>query len=337
MRTFDTSVLTLLMAAAALLAAPAAHSQPAASAATDARAPVVGAGYKKEFDELAVSPKEWQRSGSSFSFDGHSVFFVDKGTGPAIVALHGYPTSSWDFRNLLPALSANNRVVAPDLLGFGYSAKPADYGYTIAKQADMVTALVGHLKLAKVKLLSADIGNSVVQELLARAQSGALPFTIESVVLVNGSLFADQFKPRFIQQLLLSPLGGIINRSASEGALTQNLNDLVGPEKKISGTELAVYWYLLNYPADSRLSHKIMPTGAERDVNDKRWGDALCQSTVPLRLVVGAADPSAGAHMAEVLTLRCGKGRAFTTTVVEKAGHFPHIEYPDATAKAIVE
>ena len=77
---------------------------------------------------------------------GHDVFYVDSpATGTddhePLLVIHGFPTSSYDYAGVLPALNEHRRVVLMDLLGYGLSAKP-DQRYTMAGQADIVQAIV---------------------------------------------------------------------------------------------------------------------------------------------------------------------------------------------------
>jgi pimeloyl-ACP methyl ester carboxylesterase len=287
-------------------------------------------------NDTSPTPEQWKAMGKTFTFEGHNVFYADQGSGPATLAVHGYPTSSWDFRRIAAPMAQKARFIAPDLLGFGYSAKPADYDYSIGKHADLVVALSRQLALTKVRLVGSDIGNAVVQELLARERDAKLPFAIESVVLINGTLFAEQFQPSTTQKALLSPLGSIVNRAASKDTFVGGLSQITGPEKRIPTSDLAAAWSLLNYPNESRLAHKILPTVADRESNDTRWTDALCRSAVPLKMIVGMSDPTAGKQMLTATAQKCGTGRTVAALEIEKAGHFPHLEYPTETANAIL-
>lgn len=319
------SLATVAMAAVLAVTASCQSAQPTGGADGPIAAPV------------GPSAAEWKTMGRTFAFEGHSVFYVDQGQGAGAVtlAIHGYPTSSWDFRGLVAPLSRDARLIAPDLLGFGYSSKPAAFDYSIARHADMVTALGRHLALTRVRLIGSDIGNAVVQELLAREKAADLPFAIDSVVLINGSLFAEQFTPSMTQKALLSPVGGLVNWFASESAVANGLAEISGPERRIPASELSTTWKLLDHPGNSRLMHRTLPKVAERAANDARWTDALCGSTMPIKLIVGAADPTGAKGMAEAAAARCKGGRAFNVVKMEKAGHFPHVEYAQETAAAI--
>jgi alpha-beta hydrolase superfamily lysophospholipase len=81
--------------------------------------------------------------------DGISIFYREAGPadGPAVLLLHGFPTSSHMFRNLIPALADRYRVIAPDYPGFGQSAMPdrKEFAYTFAHYADLVDGLLQQL------------------------------------------------------------------------------------------------------------------------------------------------------------------------------------------------
>ena len=83
------------------------------------------------------------------------------GTGPAILLLHGNPTWSYVYRNVIKALRAEARCIAPDYPGFGFSGHPPGYGYTPAEHADWVTALINHLGLTRIILVCHDWGVAI--------------------------------------------------------------------------------------------------------------------------------------------------------------------------------
>jgi pimeloyl-ACP methyl ester carboxylesterase len=105
----------------------------------------------------------WEALGAYRRLAGHQVFTIDAPPlGPEehepVLALHGFPTSSFDYAAVLDRLRANRRVVLLDFLGFGLSDKP-DLHYTLALQADLVVALVDELELDRVALLTHDMGD----------------------------------------------------------------------------------------------------------------------------------------------------------------------------------
>ena len=78
----------------------------------------------------AARPASYAPLVPSLDFDGLHMHYVDEGDGPPVLLLHGEPTSSYLWRNVIPPLvAAGRRAVAPDLIGFGRSDKPADIGW----------------------------------------------------------------------------------------------------------------------------------------------------------------------------------------------------------------
>lgn len=93
-------------------------------------------------------------------------------------------------------------VVVPDMLGMGFSDKPGNHNYGFEEMADLYTALFVQLHITQTHILAHDLGNSVVQELLKRNEERTKPFAINSIAFLNGGMFTDAYKPRFIQRLL---------------------------------------------------------------------------------------------------------------------------------------
>jgi len=160
--------------------------------------------------------ERWKGRGQWFDYLGFEVFFVRDGSGPQLVLIHGYPFSSFDWLRIWPTLRERFSLIAPDMLGMGFSAKPARYEYSVHDHADMHEALLDYLGVSECHVLAHDIGDSVAQELLARhefaEQSGAR-FEIKSITWLNGGLFNEAYSPRPIQKLLsTTPLGEVFAR-----------------------------------------------------------------------------------------------------------------------------
>ncbi|MGH3851069.1 MAG: alpha/beta fold hydrolase, partial [Pseudonocardiaceae bacterium] len=82
------------------------------------------------------------------------------GDGPTVLLLHGYPSSSFDFRAVLPHL-AGRAWVTMDFLGFGLSDKPRPHQYSLLEQADLVQTVVADAATGPVVVLAHDMGTSV--------------------------------------------------------------------------------------------------------------------------------------------------------------------------------
>lgn len=81
--------------------------------------------------------------------NGSRYHYVNEGKGQPVVMLHGNPTWSFYYRNLISALCGNYHVIAPDHMGCGLSDKPQDYNYTFDQRAQDVAALLDHLEITE--------------------------------------------------------------------------------------------------------------------------------------------------------------------------------------------
>ena len=264
---------------------------------------------------------------------GHPVFVRSAGGAgdDALLLVHGFPTASWDWEALWPALSARYRLLAPDLIGFGFSAKPRDYDYSIRDQADLCEAFLRQEQVREYHLLAHDYGDSVAQELLARqAEAGARP-RLRSVAFLNGGLFPETHRALPMQKLLLSPLGPLVARLASRGSLAANLRRIFGPDTPPDADLVDGFWSLLQHNDGRAAMPRLIGYIRERRVQRARWVGALQASRVPLKLIVGEADPISGAHMAaryrELVP-------AADVTGLARIGHYPQVEAPEAVLAA---
>jgi pimeloyl-ACP methyl ester carboxylesterase len=120
-----------------------------------------------------MTPDAWRAQGDVFDWRGERIFFRAAGRGEPVVLIHGFPTASWDWAPLWPALTERYRVMALDMIGFGFSAKPRDFAYSIFAQADLFGALLAREQVTRYHLVAHDYGLTVAQELLARERDGA--------------------------------------------------------------------------------------------------------------------------------------------------------------------
>ncbi|HEX9891337.1 MAG TPA: alpha/beta fold hydrolase [Actinomycetota bacterium] len=108
--------------------------------------------------------------------------YADEGDGPAVLLLHGLPTSSHLWRDLVPMLSVRFRAIAPDLLGYGASDKPSGADLRIEAQAGYVRELLAQLGVERFAVVGHDIGGGIAQLL-------ALDPGVEAIALVDAIAF----------------------------------------------------------------------------------------------------------------------------------------------------
>lgn len=280
-----------------------------------------------------TSPDDWRSAGRDFQFRGHRAFLrVDGPAGaPALLLIHGFPTASWDWCKLWPELAQTHRLVAADMLGLGFSAKPRGHRYTVGEQADLFLAALAEAGVTETAILAHDLGDTVAQELIARAIDGRLPVRLRGVILLNGGLFPETHRPVLTQKLLLSPLGPLIARLSSRRKLGASLTAIAG-DAKPTEAELDAMWTLMSRDDGCLALPGLIRYMVERREHRERWVGALQRCPVPLTVINGSADPISGAHM--VARLRELQIKA---DVIElpRVGHYPQVEAPLAVLIAV--
>lgn len=284
--------------------------------------------------EAPVTLEGWQQGGKWFRYESHAIFCRMEGEGEVLVLIHGYPTASWDWNRIWPLLTPHYRVLALDMLGFGFSDKPSRHRYSVEDQADLHQGWLEGLGVRHVHLMVHDYGCSVAQELLAREQEGQLPFAIASVCFLNGALFPEVHRPLLIQKLLSGPMGGLVSRGMSRKTFDAQFRRLFGGLHWPSPGELDDFWHLITYNNGRGILHRLIRYMEERRCHRNRWVGAVTRAHQPMRVIYGKADPISGVAM----------GRRFQELVtgadvvsLRRVGHYPHYEAPDAVYDAFRE
>jgi haloalkane dehalogenase len=144
---------------------------------------------------------------NKISIDGNSLAYLDEGQGPVVVMLHGNPTWSFYYRNLVTLLRDNYRVIVPDHMGCGNSDKPQEYPYTLKTHIDNLDYLLDELKIDKYSLVVHDWGGAIGMGLAARQ-----PLQIESLVILNTAAFRSKRIPLRISICRIPILGDLLVR-----------------------------------------------------------------------------------------------------------------------------
>ncbi|MEM9172661.1 MAG: alpha/beta hydrolase, partial [Pseudomonadota bacterium] len=224
------------------------------------------------------------------------------------------------------------RLIASDMLGFGFSDKPKSHTYSINEQADILESLIQQLGIRRLHVLAHDYGDTVAQEMLARQLEGTGVGEWLSVCFLNGGLFPETHRALFIQKLLLSPLGPLVNALSSKKRFRKALSRTFGPDTQPADDEISAFWHLINYNNGKHLFHNLITYMRERKVYRERWVGALRDCNVPLALINGSVDPVSGAHMIE--HYRNTIGELDYLVQLDDIGHYPHVEDPQSVIAA---
>lgn len=261
--------------------------------------------------------------------NGLDIAYRELGEGPAaVLLLHGWPTSSFLWRNVMPPIAQQNRVVAIDLPGFGASAKPLDVRYGFDFYTEILSGFLSELEINRVGLVGHDLGGPIGVHWALRN-----PERVSGLGLTNTLLYPE-FSPAVqefviacstpgLRERLTSPVGlGEIMRLglATETGLTdESLNAVVAPFAS----------------ADSRRALANAGIGLEYE-GFQRIARELSTLRVPIRIVYGSEDRILP-DVDETMARAAADLPQAETTVLRDCGHFLQEDAPEELGSLLAE
>lgn len=149
--------------------------------------------------------KEYPFSPKSIDRDGHRYSYIDEGSGPVVLFVHGNPTWSFAWRHLIKGLLPDYRCIAVDHIGMGLSAKPQEYGYRIEQHIQNLSHLIEHLDLRDITLVGHDWGGCI-----GMGAAGRMADRFRRFVMMNTAAFRSRLIPFRIavcRTPILGPMG----------------------------------------------------------------------------------------------------------------------------------
>jgi pimeloyl-ACP methyl ester carboxylesterase len=274
----------------------------------------------------------WREKGRYVDTPDGRLWAMEMGNGGVpVLALHGFPTSSWDFAEAIERIARTRRVVTFDFFGFGFSAKPAELGYSIFEQADAAELVARAFGVQRAHVWAHDMGTSVATELCARRERGLLPFSMASLTLMNGSVHIELAQLTIGQRILKTPLGPLFAKLSTRRSFKLQIRRVFA--KPPSEAELDAMWDLVQREDGAARLPQIIRYTEERARFRRRWIGALERLDLPALVAWGRKDPVAVLAIAEQLAREI-PGAAFETW--DDLGHYPQVEDP-ARVVATVE
>lgn len=272
--------------------------------------------------------QQWHRAGSYIPFNGMQIFTRIEGAGEPLLVLHGFPTASYDYAKLMPLLRNHYQLIFFDFLGYGFSDKPKNHPYSIFEQATITQAVADHYGLRETAVLTHDLGNSVILEVLRRDQS-----LIKKLFMLNGSVLLDHYRPVITQKLLLhSVLGPLITRFRliRRPIFARQFGKLFA--RQLKPDEVADFWQLILHNDGMANYHLLIRYLHERKIHEHVWLDVLKQHTAPLIVIWGQRDPVSVPKIAEAILERRPDTDYYP---FDDVGHFPQWEAPERVASIL--
>lgn len=245
--------------------------------------------------------REYQALQKVSEFDSRFMSFVEQGEGPPVVLLHGIPTWGYLWHPLIPRLARSHRVLAPDLLGFGYSDKSDRFDRSIRFQAETIARWMEAMQIEGAAVIGHDIGGGVALRLAV-----LFPRLLSRLCLIN-SVCYDSWPIEMMLQLGLPEMNRKTNAAAITGTMRQAfkkmassslddemLDGLVAPYSTETGKlslirDAAALNTNLTVELDAFLSRISVPTlilwGEEDEYQPVKYGERLAWDIPNSRMV----------------------------------------------------
>lgn len=273
---------------------------------------IIGPLVSKPLPELSPLAKERQASGEYIAWTStleeneaygeQNIFTMPKGNpeNPAILMIHGYPTMSFDFYDVVELLSDDYYVCAIDTIGYGLSDKPKNgYTYSIEDDAKLVDYYITDiLKLKEFTLLTHDKGDSVGLSLLSLYENQDF-YTINHHIITNGNIYLPLANLTRYQKLLLDETFGplatkYVNGELLANGLNKQAHAIPEKEDKVNGVAS-----IIDYQDGGEVQYATIQYLNQRMQYEKIWLDNLKNSDIPTTLFWGTEDEIAPVAVAD--------------------------------------
>jgi pimeloyl-ACP methyl ester carboxylesterase len=298
----------------------------------------IAAGSARVARAAAEGPTDANRTRyKTVKVDDLDIFYREAGPkhAPALLLLHGFPTSSQMFRNLIPALADSYHVVAPDYPGFGHSSMPTHdrFAYTFDHLAQVIDRFTTTLGLSKYALYVQDYGAPVGYRLAV-----AHPERVTAIVVQNGNAYDEGLDNEFwkpIKEYWKEPaskekrdaIRGLVTYKATQWQYTTGVKDV----ELVSPDGAAEDQFLLDRPGNDEIQLDLFLSYGSNPPLYPQWQEYFRKFQPPMLIVWGKNDqifPPAGAepYKRDLKTLEYH---------LLDAGHFALETEGDTIAKAI--
>lgn len=147
--------------------------------------------------------KEYPFQSHYLEIDGQQIHYIDEGKGEVLLFVHGTPSWSFEFRNIIKALSQTHRCIALDHIGMGLSAKPKEYNYTTQQHAQNLATFIQAKNLKDITLVVHDFGGPIGLNYAIKH-----PQNVKKIVLLNTWMWSAEGEPEYekAKKIIASPL-----------------------------------------------------------------------------------------------------------------------------------
>jgi pimeloyl-ACP methyl ester carboxylesterase len=241
----------------------------------------------------------WRRRGGLFSWRPRhedapevEVFHVESGApdAPALVLVHGFPTSSIDFFAMAELLSDRYRVCALDFPGFGFSDKPRSWGYSLRRDAELLEHYMADvLGLDSATVYAHDRGSSVA---MIHTTAVASEVRTEHLFITNGNIFLPMSELTNVQRVMLDPRRGPAALARTKPAeLAAGMGRATySPPRAADDPEVRALTAIFEHGGGLPVLHETIQYLVVRSQHEESWLQALAALDVPTTFIWGLYD-----------------------------------------------
>lgn len=226
--------------------------------------------------------------------DGIDIFYREAGSddAPAVLLPHGYPCSSFQFRNFMPALADRWHLVAPDFPGFGYSDTPDGFSYDFDGYARFLDRFATALNLSRYAVYLHDYGSQIGLRLAIKR-----PERVVALIIQNGDIYEDALGPKYayLTGYFADPTAEgrakLVGAVGEEGFRDEFLNDVRDDiAERIPPDLWNLAWPLMNTPKRCEIAVGLMEGLKENLDWFPRYQRYLREHRPPTLIVWGPQD-----------------------------------------------
>jgi pimeloyl-ACP methyl ester carboxylesterase len=293
---------------------------------------------------------DWRGRGGYFSWRPAAgnvrsveVFHVEIGDpgAPVVLLIHGWPTSSIDWCDVADLLSPRFRVCALDFPGYGFSDKPHGWGYSLARDQELIEFYLADVIGAGTAVMVAhDRGDSVALLQAAQCAQGRSATELEHLILSNGNIFLPLSNLTQAQRLMLDPqswphvAAALTPRALAEGMGAMTFT----PPRSAGDPEVEAMTAAFSHHHGVTVLHETIQYLFERSKDEQRWLTMLAGAPFPVTMIWGLCDTVSPPRVAsyvwnEYLMLKPGTNNLY---FIPDANHYLQADRPDAFVKALL-
>jgi len=293
---------------------------------------------------------DWRSRGGYFSWrpaQGDAspvdIFHVEMGDprAPVLLLVHGWPTSSIDWFEVADQLSGRFRVCALDFPGYGFSDKPQGWGYSLARDEELIEFYLSEIIGAEAAVVVAhDRGDSVALLHAARCAEGRSAMRLEHLVLSNGNIFLPLANLTQAQrQALDAQSWSQVVVAVTPSMLAEAMGATTfTPPRRPGDPEVEALTATFAYDDGIKILHEGIQYLVERSKDEETWLTALAKAPFPVTMIWGMYDTVSPPRVAsyvwnQYLMFKPGDNRLY---FIPDANHYLQVDRPDAFVKVLL-